>query len=454
MDLFAQTSDSASDAPLAYRMRPATLNDYIGQQALVGTGKPLRQMAESGVIRSMILWGPPGVGKTTLAEILARAADSHLEALSAVMAGVKDIRNVVERARQRPGEAVILFLDEIHRLNKSQQDALLPHVESGLLALIGATTENPSFEVNSALLSRARVYVLKPLSESELIEVLHQALADSQRGLGQRDIQVEDKVLEMLARASAGDARRALGLLETACDFTQSQKGQEYLGPEALKDVLGHQASAFDKQGDAYYDLLSALHKSVRSSRPNAALLYMARFIQGGGDPLDVVRRLAAIASEDVGNADPRALPLVMAAWDAYLRLGDYEGQRAIAHALIHLCVAPKSNRIDQAWKAAQRYVRQTPELEVPSYLRNAPTRLMEQLGHGQGYRYAHHEPEGYPAGSSHDCWPESLSRENFYQPSPHGQEKRFADIMAWRQARDEEADKEDVSVSPNGPHE
>ncbi|TVM06409.1 MAG: replication-associated recombination protein A [Halomonas sp.] len=454
MDLFTQTSDSANDTPLAYRMRPVTLDDYIGQQSLVGIGKPLRRMAESGVIRSMILWGPPGVGKTTLAEILARASDSHLEAISAVMAGVKDIRNVVERARQRPEETVILFLDEIHRLNKAQQDALLPHVESGLLTLIGATTENPSFEVNSALLSRARVYVLKSLCESELVDVLRQALSDPQRGLGQRHIRVDDGVLDILARASAGDARRALGLLETACDFTQPRQDHEHLGPEALTDILGYSASAFDKQGDAYYDLLSALHKSVRSSRPNPALLYMARFIQGGGDPLDVVRRLAAIASEDVGNADPRALPLVMAAWDAYLRLGDYEGQRAIAHALIHLCVAPKSNRIDLAWKAAQRYVRQTSGLEVPGYLRNAPTRLMEQLGHGQGYRYAHHEPDAYPAGSTHDCWPDSLDREEFYQPSLYGHEKRFADIMAWRQAMDEAADRGDVPTEPRGPHE
>ncbi|MGY4877970.1 replication-associated recombination protein A [Vreelandella aquamarina] len=443
MDLFANTTESASDAPLAYRMRPTVLDDYIGQQALVGAGKPLRQMADSGVIRSMILWGPPGVGKTTLAEILARASKSHLESLSAVMAGVKDIRNVVERAQHRAGAQVILFLDEIHRLNKSQQDALLPHVESGLLTLIGATTENPSFEVNSALLSRARVYVLKPLSETELVDVLRQALADQQRGLGQRNIQVDQGVLEMLAHASAGDARRALGLLETACDFTEHTQGQEHLGQAALEDVIGHQASAFDKQGDAYYDLLSALHKSVRSSRPNAALLYMARFIQGGGDPLDIVRRLAAIASEDVGNADPRALPLVMAAWDAYLRLGDYEGQRAIAHAVIHLGVAPKSNRIDQAWKAAQQYVRQQPDVEVPYYLRNAPTKLMEQLGHGHNYRYAHHEPNGYPAGSDHDCWPEALPRVSFYQPSAHGQEKRFADIMAWREAQDSDADKE-----------
>ncbi|KPQ27721.1 MULTISPECIES: replication-associated recombination protein A [unclassified Halomonas] len=439
MDLFSRATP-ADDAPLAYRMRPRQLEDYVGQQALVGPDKPLRRMAESGVVRSMILWGPPGVGKTTLAELLAHASNAHLEQLSAVMAGVKDIRVVVERAQQL-SSPVILFLDEIHRLNKSQQDALLPHVESGLLTLIGATTENPSFEVNSALLSRARVYVLKSLTQDELISVMRQALDDPERGLGKRSIEVEPSVLTALAKASAGDARRALGLLETACDFTTQQAGHEVLPESVLADVIGHQASAFDKQGDAYYDLLSAIHKSVRSSRPDAALLYMARFIQGGGDPLDVVRRLSAIASEDVGNADPRALPLVIAAWDAYLRLGDYEGQRAIAHAAIHLAVAPKSNRIDQAWNKAQQFVRQQPQVEVPTYLRNAPTKLMEQLGHGEGYRYAHNEPDGYPAGSAHDCWPEELPRQAFYQPSAFGQEKRFAEIMAWRNARNKEAD-------------
>lgn len=441
MDLFdRQHALPAEDAPLAYRMRPLTLSDYIGQQALVGPDKPLRRMAESGVVRSMILWGPPGVGKTTLAELLARASDARLEHLSAVMAGVKEIRAAVERAQQITSPT-LLFLDEIHRLNKSQQDALLPHVESGLLTLIGATTENPSFEVNSALLSRARVYVLKSLSQEELISVMQQALSDEQRGLGKRHIKIEEGVLEALAHASAGDARRALGLLETACDFTQHHNGQETLSKAVLADVIGHQSSAFDKQGDAYYDLLSAIHKSIRSSRPDAALLYIARFMQGGGDPLDVVRRLTAIASEDVGNADPRALPLVISAWDAYLRLGDYEGQRAIAHAAIHLAVAPKSNRIDRAWKAAKQFVQQQPNVEVPSYLRNAPTKLMEQLGHGEGYRYAHNEPDGYPAGSAHNCWPEEIPKMRFYEPSTLGQEKRFADIMAWRESRDQEAD-------------
>ncbi|WFM70227.1 replication-associated recombination protein A [Halomonas sp. CKK8] len=442
MDLFqGNTPDDA--APLAFRMRPRRLEDYVGQQALVGPGKPLARMAESGVVRSMILWGPPGTGKTTLAEILAEVSGAHLEHLSAVMAGVKEIRAAVDRARdmqarQRP---TLLFLDEIHRLNKSQQDALLPHVESGLLTLIGATTENPSFEVNSALLSRARVHVLKSLTEEELVEVMQRALADEARGLGTRRIRVDDGVLALLARAAAGDARRALGLLETACDFTVSEGDGERLPREALEDVIGHQASAFDKQGDHFYDLLSAIHKSVRSSRPDAALLYIARFLQGGGDPLDVIRRLAAIASEDVGNADPRALPLVMAAWDAYLRLGDYEGQRAIAHAAIHLAVAPKSNAIDQAWKQAKAFVAEQPQLEVPTYLRNAPTKLMESLGHGQGYRYAHNEPHGYPAGSAHDCWPAAVPHRHFYMPTEYGQEKRYGQLMAWRGQLDAEAD-------------
>jgi putative ATPase len=424
-------------------MRPRRRADYVGQPALVGPGKPLRRMAEGGPVRSMILWGPPGTGKTTLAEILAEESGAHLERLSAVMAGVKDIRAAVERARATQGQdaPTLLFLDEIHRLNKSQQDALLPHVESGLLTLIGATTENPSFEVNSALLSRARVHVLKSLTDDDVIEVLRRALGDTERGLGARRIAVDADILTLLARAAAGDARRALGLLETACDFTTPEDDGERLPREALEDVIGHQASAFDKQGDHYYDLLSAIHKSIRSSRPDAALLYIARFMQGGGDPLDVMRRLTAIASEDVGNADPKALPLTISAWDAYLRLGDHEGQRAIAHAAVHLAVAPKSNAVDQAWHRAKSFAAAQPRLEVPTYLRNAPTKLMESLGHGDGYRYAHNEPDGYPAGSAHDCWPEEVPQERFYRPTANGQEKRYAQMLEWRAELDAQAD-------------
>ncbi|WP_110687934.1 replication-associated recombination protein A [Salinicola aestuarinus] len=441
MDLFAATSNDT--APLAFRMRPRRLEEYIGQQALVGPDKPLRRMAETASVRSMILWGPPGVGKTTLAEILAETSGTRLEQLSAVMAGVKEIRAVVERAREALSRErqTLLFLDEIHRLNKSQQDALLPHVESGLLTLIGATTENPSFEVNSALLSRARVYVLKSLDEWELTTVLKRALADETHGLGKRRIHASEEALSILARAASGDARRALGLLETACDFAISDGDGERLERDAVAEVIGHQGAAFDKQGEHYYDLLSAIHKSIRSSRTDAALLYIAQFISGGGDPLDIVRRLAAIASEDVGNADPRALPLVIAAWDAYLRLGDYEGQRAIAHAAIHLATAPKSNRIDQAWSRAKAFAAEHPDLEVPVYLRNAPTTLMASLGYGEGYRYAHAEPEGYPAGSRHDCWPAELPRTAFFEPSEFGQEKRFREIKAWREELDRQAD-------------
>lgn len=444
MDLFSSASQHDDTAPLAFRMRPRTLDEYAGQRDLVGPGQPLRRMVESGVIRSMILWGAPGVGKTTLAELLADASGTRLERLSAVMAGVKELRAAVERAEvaKPQGQQTLLFLDEIHRLNKSQQDALLPHVESGTLTLIGATTENPSFEVNSALLSRARVYVLKPLNEEDLTGVLKRALNDSERGLGQRHIDASDEILGIIARAAQGDARRALGLLETASDFSQKEGDREWLDKASLEAVMGHQATAFDKQGDTYYDLLSAIHKSIRSSRQDAALLYIAQYIRGGGDPLDVIRRLAAIASEDVGNADPRALPLVMSCWDAYLRLGDYEGQRAIAHAAIHLAVAPKSNAIDQAWKKAKQLVADQPHWEVPTYLRNAPTQLMAELGHGDGYRYAHNEPNGYPAGASHDCWPEGLPKEALYTPTPHGQEKRYSELMAWRAVLDQEQNK------------
>lgn len=442
MDLFTESTGTEGE-PLASRMRPHSLDDFVGQQAVLGEGRPLRRMVENGAVRSMVLWGPPGVGKTTLAQILARAVDAHFVPLSAVTAGVKDIRTAASAAEERLQlqQRTILFLDEIHRFNKAQQDALLPHVESGTLTLLGASTENISFELNGALLSRLRVYVLKPLTEDDLVEVLRRALTDEIRGLGTRRIQVEEALLRRMALASGGDARRALGLLETACDFTRKDAGGERLDEQAVNDVVGHVGGAMDKGGDAYYDLLSAIHKSVRSSRPDAALFYIAQFINGGGDPLDVIRRLTAIASEDVGNADPRALPLAVAAWDTYLRLGQYEGERAIAHVAIHLAIAPKSNAIDQAWKSAKRLAAQHPHYEIPRYLRNAPTKLMKELGNSTGYRYAHNEPNAYPAGHDHDCWPEGVPATRFYRPTDQGQEKRFREMLDYRAGLDRESD-------------
>lgn len=444
MDLFQDSAVNEGE-PLASRMRPRTLDEFAGQPALLGPGKPLRRMAETGNVRSMVLWGPPGVGKTTLARLLAGSVDAHFIPLSAVTSGVKDIRTAAGDAEMRlqRGQRTMLFLDEIHRFNKSQQDALLPHVESGTLTLLGASTENISFELNGALLSRLRVYVLKPLDEAELIRLLHRALRDDQRGLGRRRIRVDDALLQRMARASGGDARRALGLLETACDFTRATDDGETLDEQAVNDVVGHVGGAMDKGGDAYYDLLSAIHKSVRSSRPDAALFYMAQFITGGGDPLDVIRRLTAIASEDVGNADPRALPLAMAAWDTYLRLGQYEGERAIAHVAIHLAIAPKSNAIDQAWKSARQYAAEHPHYSIPRYLRNAPTKLMKELGHGVGYRYAHNEPHGYPAGKEHDCWPDGVPQAHFYRPTEQGQEKRFREMLDYRAGLDHAHDEQ-----------
>ncbi|WP_316243040.1 replication-associated recombination protein A [Salinivibrio sharmensis] len=408
-------------------MRPLTLDQYIGQRHLLAEGKPLRRAIESGSLHSMIFWGPPGTGKTTLADIAARQANAELEQISAVTSGVKEIREAIGRAEQnkQAGVRTVLFVDEVHRFNKSQQDAFLPHVEAGTVTFIGATTENPSFELNNALLSRARVYRLTSLDESDLEAVIDQALADAQRGLGEQSLTFEEGVKPALTAACSGDARMALNLLEMLADMADSQ-----VTMSMLKDVAGEKVAQFDKQGDAWYDLISAFHKSVRGSSPDGALYWYARIVSAGGDPLYVARRLLAIASEDVGNADPRAMQVALNAWDCFTRVGPAEGERAIAQAAVYLASAPKSNAVYTAWKQALRDAKDTANAPVPMHLRNAPTALMEQLGHGDGYRYAHDEPNAYAAGERY--LPDEVGDVRYYQPVNRGLEIKIAEKLAF----------------------
>ncbi|OOE81553.1 recombination factor protein RarA [Salinivibrio sp. ML198] len=425
--------DFADDfRPLAARMRPLTLDQYIGQRHLLAEGKPLRRAIESGSLHSMIFWGPPGTGKTTLADIAARQANAELEQISAVTSGVKEIREAIGRAEQnkQAGIRTVLFVDEVHRFNKSQQDAFLPHVEAGTVTFIGATTENPSFELNNALLSRARVYRLTSLDESDLEAVIDQALADSQRGLGEQSLAFDDGVKRALTAACSGDARMALNLLEMLADMADGQ-----ITMPMLKDVAGEKVAQFDKQGDAWYDLISAFHKSVRGSCPDAALYWYARIVSAGGDPLYVARRLLAIASEDVGNADPRAMQVALNAWDCFTRVGPSEGERAIAQAVVYLASAPKSNAVYTAWKQALRDAKDTANAPVPMHLRNAPTALMEQMGHGDGYRYAHDEPNAYAAGERY--LPPELGEARYYQPVNRGLEIKIAEKLAFLAEQD-----------------
>ncbi|MFZ5722884.1 MAG: replication-associated recombination protein A [Pseudomonadota bacterium] len=440
-DLFAGDADGAG-APLAARLRPRSLDEYVGQEHLVGSGKPLRKAVESGHLHSLILWGPPGVGKTTLARLLARSVDARFESLSAVLAGVKDIREVVDRARAALGQGrrTVLFVDEVHRFNKSQQDAFLPHLEDGLLTFIGATTENPSFELNGALLSRARVYVLKPIPEEALAALLQRALQDAARGLGGQGLTVAHDARERLLAAADGDARRLLNLLEIAADLAEPDAGgRRLIAAGTLEEVLRTGTRRFDKGGDAFYDQISALHKSVRGSSPDAALYWLARMVDGGCDPLYVARRVVRMASEDVGNADPRALDVAMAAWDVQERLGSPEGELAIAQAVVYLAVAPKSNAVYQAWNAATDYVKSRGSEEVPMHIRNAPTKLMGELGHGAGYRYAHDYPGAYVPGENY--LPEASRDARFYRPTDRGLEQRIAEKMAQWAALDRAAD-------------
>ena len=418
MSLFSQQTY----APLAARMRPVSLDEYVGQSHLVGPGKPLRKMLESSHCHSMVLWGPPGTGKTTMAELIAVYTNAQVIKLSAVTSGVKEIRAAMDEAEQNKsmGERTLLFVDEVHRFNKSQQDAFLPFVESGVVTFVGATTENPSFELNNALLSRVRVYVLKGIDDEALDALLDRALADTKRGLGERNLTLADDARNALIGLSGGDGRRLLTYLELASDFTNASQ----ISLNDVEQAVGEKVASYDKQGDTFYDLISAFHKSVRGSDPDAALYWYARILNGGGDALYVARRLLAISSEDIGNADPRAMQLCVNAWDVYHRVGPAEGERAIAQAAVYCALAAKSNAVYMAFSQAKQDARDKPDYPVPVHLRNAPTKLLKEMGHGAEYRYAHNEPNAFAAG---ECYlPPEIADARYYEPSERGLEKQL----------------------------